>query len=89
MPYTTFCMILGISFWVLAALGTVALIAWVYTQIQYYNWDREKLAKETFEICVESAVKKAIKSLDDFDPAKADEEQYGWNDDEEKDESNC
>ena len=33
--------ILGIGFWVIAALAIVTLMAYVYVVVQYYHWDKQ------------------------------------------------
>ena len=60
MDYTSFCIIAGIAFWLLAALAVVAGIIWVYCCVQYYRWDKQDREKDTFVNAVQAAVKEAI-----------------------------
>lgn len=39
---TLACYVLAICFWVLAAIATILLGAFVYVQVQYYHWDKEE-----------------------------------------------
>lgn len=39
---TMACYVLAVCFWVLAAMATVLLGAFVYVQVQYYHWDKEE-----------------------------------------------
>lgn len=39
---TLACYVLAVCFWVLAAMATVLLGAFVYVQVQYYHWDKEE-----------------------------------------------
>lgn len=39
---TMACYVLAVCFWVLAAITTVLLGAFVYVQVQYYHWDKEE-----------------------------------------------
>lgn len=39
---TMACYVLAVCFWVLAAIATVLLGAFVYVQVQYYHWDKEE-----------------------------------------------
>lgn len=41
MDYTSFCIIIGILFWILAAASVVLLGAWVYIQAMYYHWSKQ------------------------------------------------
>ena len=34
--------ILACAFWLLAALGIVTLMAFVYVEVQYYHWNKEE-----------------------------------------------
>lgn len=36
------CYVLAVCFWVLAAMATILLGAFVYVQVQYYHWDKEE-----------------------------------------------
>ena len=33
--------ILGIGFWLIAALSIITLMAYVYVVVQYYHWDKQ------------------------------------------------
>lgn len=76
MTYTTFCMIMAIAFWVLAALAVVTLMAYVYTQVQYYHWDKQVREQKSLVENIESAIKKVIEEQKNFDPVEADKDQY-------------
>ena len=39
---TMACYVLAVCFWVLAAMATILLGAFVYVQVQYYHWDKEE-----------------------------------------------
>ena len=39
---TMACYVLAVCFWVLAAIATVLLGAFVYVQVQYYHCDKEE-----------------------------------------------
>ena len=80
MTYTTFCMILAIGFWVLAALGIVCLMAWTYVQVQYYKWSKDDRDRELFKASLKDAIKDGftefMKAFKEYDPETAIEEQY-------------
>lgn len=42
MDYTAFCIILGIAFWVLAAIAVVCLLVLSYIQFVYYKWNSQE-----------------------------------------------
>ena len=50
---TIACYVLAVCFWVLAAISTVLLGAFVYVQVQYYHWDKEE--HETIAMAVRIA----------------------------------
>lgn len=78
MDYNTFCMILGIMFWVLTALGIVSLMAWVYCQIQYYKWDKEDRMKESIIDLIKEAIKDVHEAYKNYDPNAIDEQYEEW-----------
>ena len=57
MGWTTFWMIMAIVFWVLLALTVVGFMAWIYTQVQYYKWDKEDRQFEKMKEYIEQAIK--------------------------------
>ena len=61
--YTAYVMILGILFWVLAGCAVVSLMAWVYTQVMYYRWNREDREKATLVVQVQEAVNDKIEEI--------------------------
>lgn len=65
MDYIVFCMILGILFWVLAALALVVGMAYVYVELQYYKWSKEQREKDGIVKEIQEAVKKAIEEIDE------------------------
>lgn len=51
--------ILACAFWLLAALGIVTLMAFVYVEVQYYHWNKQEreskqLVKELSERIAET-----------------------------------
>ena len=52
--------ILGVMFWVLAALGIVSFMILVYTCIQRFKWERE----DRQQYIIEETVKKTIEESD-------------------------
>ena len=77
MDYATFCIILGIGFWVLVALAVCCLIIYTYCQTMYYKWYREEREQETFFNAVQAAVRNAIDEMQNMDVEAVDREQYG------------
>ena len=49
--------VLTIGFWVLAACAVVTLMMWIFTQIQYYKWDKEDRQIEKMNQLIEQVVK--------------------------------
>lgn len=52
--------VLGIMFWVLAALGIVSFMILVYTCIQRFKWERE----DRQQYIIEETIKKTIEESD-------------------------
>lgn len=78
MDYRTFCMILGIMFWVLSAMGIVSLMAWVYCQVQYYKWDKEDRMKESIVDLIKEAIKEVHEAYKNYNPNEKDEQYEEW-----------
>lgn len=52
--------ILGIMFWVLAALGIVSFMILIYTCVQRFKWDNE----DRQQYIIEETIKKTIEESD-------------------------
>lgn len=62
--YTAYVMILGILFWVLAGCTVVSLMAWVYTQVMYYRWNKEDREQANLIEQVQQTVKDKIEEIE-------------------------
>lgn len=65
MDYTSFCIIIGIMFWVLAALCVVAFMAWVYCYVQYYKWDKEDRNRNCIIKEVQETIRQTIEDINE------------------------
>ena len=52
--------IIGIAFWVLAALATIGILGYVFVLIQYYRWDKQERAEQKLAEVVSNAVAETI-----------------------------
>lgn len=66
MDYTAFCIILGIMFWVLCALGIVALLIATFIYYEEHKW--RKIDRDYDELIsrVECIVNDMLKETDDI-----------------------
>ena len=66
MDYVSVVWILGIMFWVLAALAIVCLLAYTYIQSMYYHWSKEDrngdIFRENLLADVEEIINSAIEN---------------------------
>ena len=52
--------IIGIAFWVLAALATIGIIGYAFVSIQYYRCDKQERAEQNLAEVVSNAVADTI-----------------------------
>lgn len=55
---TMACYVLAVCFWVLAAMATVLLGAFVYVQVQYYHWDKEEREASNLAVMIAEELSK-------------------------------
>ena len=63
MDYTSFCIILGIMFWVLCALAIVCLIIATFIYVEEHKWKKMERDYENFMARVNDAVQSALDEL--------------------------
>lgn len=52
------CYVLAVCFWVLAAIATVLLGAFVYVQVQYYHWDKKEREAKKMAVMIAEELSK-------------------------------
>lgn len=67
MDYTSFCIILGIMFWVLIALGIVCLIIATFICYEEYKWKKEDRDYDELIAHVNDIVNDILNQLNDSD----------------------
>lgn len=72
MDYTTFCIIIGIMFWVLCALGIVCGMISTFIYYVEYRWKKDERDYDNFISRVHDAV---LESLDEIDSNSGGNEQ--------------
>lgn len=60
---TAIATVLAIGFWVIAAMGLVTLMAFVYCEMQYYRWNKQERETEKMGETVEKAVNESLRDI--------------------------